>query len=406
MGRDVSNSMLTPIVELARTRGLPLQTLLEGLSISATDEPAKERIDWNDVRILFDRLYEQLGPEGLETFFHDVTLEHQMMGLLSRVFQSPRELYLFATEQFLRRVLNLVLGCRGTPLAGGKLRLDFILAEGLNTSVAWGHVLLGSFRAYPALFGLPAAEIEATLSPQRCSFIITPPFDGDRPLWPPSRGDAPSVTISLGELSVLLDLGLADAGLAKAVHTAGQRLATCADVEKLAADFMELMRHHHCCRHVVLWVLAADGERITFKQSALSGDNDVPLTRRPLTVGDREVGGIEVDLVLSRGRESFCELILPWLAIGVDRWVRGESTPSGGSAAERTRRLAALAQRWALTPRQRQALELLVAGCSNKEIGDALGVTLKTVEVHVGELLRKSGTPSRAMLISAFWSGT
>jgi DNA-binding NarL/FixJ family response regulator len=52
-----------------------------------------------------------------------------------------------------------------------------------------------------------------------------------------------------------------------------------------------------------------------------------------------------------------------------------------------------------LTEREQEVLELLVAGRRNQEIADALSVSLKTVEYHVGHVLEKLGVRSRAEAI-------
>jgi DNA-binding NarL/FixJ family response regulator len=50
----------------------------------------------------------------------------------------------------------------------------------------------------------------------------------------------------------------------------------------------------------------------------------------------------------------------------------------------------------ALTKREAEILQLIGAGLSNKEIGDRLYITRKTVETHVGNLLSKLGLRNRA----------
>ena len=49
-----------------------------------------------------------------------------------------------------------------------------------------------------------------------------------------------------------------------------------------------------------------------------------------------------------------------------------------------------------LTARETQVLHLVAAGKSNKEIADALALSVKTVERHVGNILTKLDVPSRA----------
>ncbi len=51
-----------------------------------------------------------------------------------------------------------------------------------------------------------------------------------------------------------------------------------------------------------------------------------------------------------------------------------------------------------LTPRERQVLELLVAGLSNQQIAAELSIGVTTVKTHVGSLYAKSGAASRVQL--------
>lgn len=56
------------------------------------------------------------------------------------------------------------------------------------------------------------------------------------------------------------------------------------------------------------------------------------------------------------------------------------------------------AGRLSFTDREREVLELLVAGRSNKEIGVALGIEERTVKAHVAKLMRKVGVQNRIAL--------
>jgi DNA-binding NarL/FixJ family response regulator len=56
------------------------------------------------------------------------------------------------------------------------------------------------------------------------------------------------------------------------------------------------------------------------------------------------------------------------------------------------------AARDAFTDREKQVLEMLVVGRSNKEIGVGLGIEERTVKAHVAKLMRKVGVPNRIAL--------
>jgi DNA-binding NarL/FixJ family response regulator len=51
-----------------------------------------------------------------------------------------------------------------------------------------------------------------------------------------------------------------------------------------------------------------------------------------------------------------------------------------------------------LTDREKEVLQMLVVGSSNKEIGSALGIEERTVKAHVAKLMRKVGVQNRIAL--------
>ena len=57
-----------------------------------------------------------------------------------------------------------------------------------------------------------------------------------------------------------------------------------------------------------------------------------------------------------------------------------------------------------LTPREREVATLVASGCSNKEIGRQLGLTLGTVKHYVHCILDKTGLPGRVALAQAMTS--
>ena len=55
---------------------------------------------------------------------------------------------------------------------------------------------------------------------------------------------------------------------------------------------------------------------------------------------------------------------------------------------------------WGLTPRQCEVLAKVIEGCANQTIAAILGVSERTVEVHVTALLAKAQVESRSALIA------
>ena len=51
-----------------------------------------------------------------------------------------------------------------------------------------------------------------------------------------------------------------------------------------------------------------------------------------------------------------------------------------------------------ITEREKQVLNMLVAGLSNKEIGEPLGIVERTVKAHIAKIMRKVGVHSRIKL--------
>jgi len=52
-----------------------------------------------------------------------------------------------------------------------------------------------------------------------------------------------------------------------------------------------------------------------------------------------------------------------------------------------------------LTPREREVMQLVVTGRHNREIGPALGISVRTVEVHKARLMAKLGVDNVADLV-------
>ena len=55
-----------------------------------------------------------------------------------------------------------------------------------------------------------------------------------------------------------------------------------------------------------------------------------------------------------------------------------------------------------LTPRQRQVVGLIAAGCSNEEVGERLGISPRTAKAHCDVLRQKLGVSRRRQIPHAY----
>ena len=55
-----------------------------------------------------------------------------------------------------------------------------------------------------------------------------------------------------------------------------------------------------------------------------------------------------------------------------------------------------------ITPRQREVVELIAAGCSNEEVGARLGISPRTAKAHCDVLRQKLGVRRRRQIPIAF----
>jgi DNA-binding NarL/FixJ family response regulator len=125
--------------------------------------------------------------------------------------------------------------------------------------------------------------------------------------------------------------------------------------------------------------------------------------------------------ILVTGMNADDETILKALAAGAKGYVDESASPAEFTQAIRVvhqgsvwapRRVLAMfiervtsspgrifpAGRVVFTDREKEVLELLVAGRSNKEIGAVLGIEERTVKAHVAKLMRKVGVQNRIAL--------
>jgi DNA-binding CsgD family transcriptional regulator len=56
-----------------------------------------------------------------------------------------------------------------------------------------------------------------------------------------------------------------------------------------------------------------------------------------------------------------------------------------------------------LTPRENEVLALMVKGFQSQQIADGLGISLRTVKMHRGNIMRKAGAKNLAQLLALYY---
>jgi DNA-binding CsgD family transcriptional regulator len=104
------------------------------------------------------------------------------------------------------------------------------------------------------------------------------------------------------------------------------------------------------------------------------------------------------------GQDAWADFVAMFAATDATGTAAVEPDVVAGALLERACRIALAAQKWRLTPKQREVVELLVEGQTNKESASALGCQEGTVEVHVSRAMKKSGAGNRAGLVAKIWT--
>jgi DNA-binding CsgD family transcriptional regulator len=82
--------------------------------------------------------------------------------------------------------------------------------------------------------------------------------------------------------------------------------------------------------------------------------------------------------------------------------MRADFERVASAAPSNAERLQQLVRKWTLTARQEQVLACVCEGMSNKQIADRLQCAVRTVEIHVSDILRKANLESRSQLVASF----
>ena len=69
-----------------------------------------------------------------------------------------------------------------------------------------------------------------------------------------------------------------------------------------------------------------------------------------------------------------------------------------------TSRIAVAAQRWRLTSREHEVVELVAQGHTNMQIASAFSCHVSTVNKHLEHVLKKVGAENRTGLVKKIWT--
>lgn len=194
------------------------------------------------------------------------------------------------------------------------------------------------------------------------------------------------------------------------VGAVARELLQCSEREVLAEAVLELLHGQLGCGWAGLWAASGSGG---WQLLGTRGEPGAQAARCfLLEASSRVVGRLEVERVEGhsvRGVEELLGELVPWVAMALERAElagRAEpaTSPQRQTEGELPHRLERAGQVWQLTPRQREVLQLLARGRTNKEIAAELGRCEGTVELHVSHLLRKCRAGHRSELAARFWS--
>lgn len=404
MSGEVHGFVVDRLLRGLERRDLDRGKILEGLSIGDDDlRYPYGWCDWPDVAKIFERSRDALGGAwALEQALGELAETCPTMAVLACPVVSPRALY----TAFLPRIGLRFCRCIGhktvpTP-DDERVLVRARLLDGHVPCPAFWVAALGGLRFLPRLIGYEPAQVEADIAPERADYLVTLPRSRtvvdrmSRALAGASRNGWDQDGGAWTAVRDAIEISLGDLGLRARVEDEGRALAACETATELLGRLASFLRQHLCCDYVRLW--SKPDPRGDFVLIATSGSWDGrtgAVTTRELVFEGAVVGRIQADLAIpaDEGLAACIDTLLAWAAIGLIHCQH----PTGHRRAAPKK--PDLPEQLGLTRRQREVVELLVRGLTNKEIASGLGCSLKTVEKTVTRILRKVGVRNRASLL-------
>jgi DNA-binding CsgD family transcriptional regulator len=404
MSGEVHGFVVDGLLRGLGRHGLDRAALLAGLAVRSDDVRYPYGwCDWSDVAALLARAQDALGGAwALERAFGALVETDPTMTVLACAVAGPRALY----SEFLPRIALRIYRCAGLSILStpdkDKVLVRARLFRGCEPCTAFWVATLGSLRFLPRLIGYEPAQVEADIAPDRADYLVTLPRARtvvdrmSRALAGASSRGWAQEGEAWTAVRDAIDINLIDLGLRTQVDEEGRALAACETAGELFERIAAFLREHFCCDYLTLW--AKPGAKADFALVATRGSWDGrvgAVTTRELVSEGTVVGRIQAGLAIpaDEGVAACLDTLLSWVAIGLIHCQHPATTQRVSP------KKPDLPEKLGLTRRQREVMELLARGLSNKDIANALDCNVKTVETHVARILRSAGVRNRASLL-------
>jgi DNA-binding CsgD family transcriptional regulator len=397
------------MLEMARSAGLAIEPLVADLPFTEASIGHLENVLWDDYCTVVERFEDACGgPDGHVA----AVLEHHKMLLAPEIRRfmaglvSPEAAVRFVVKTMCPHAFPTVdFDYASQP--DGRLRISGLLRPGARPCAAWFRGSLPYMQTVTTHLGLPPSEIELVELTER-SLIFLMRLPESRTLAARmSRRVQGAFAASVEVMRQFVSEGrqrsveLLDAQARHGAMAAlGRDLARHQDLDSLTRAIVEGLAQRGWER-IALWVTPL-GQRspqlVRSHGPAMESGHDIPLEAGGRTVGRLQLAG--------RGALSEVEDLSSWLAICLDnaRTFTAIGERLGHDAPDVAARLIEVGTTMELTERQRDVLARVVRGRSNKEIASELRCAENTVEHHLTQLFRKTGTEGRTQLAAWFWS--
>jgi DNA-binding CsgD family transcriptional regulator len=374
MANEVSNLLVHLLLAVRRQGRLPSGRLFQGLHFQAEDlVNPHARIDWEELTILLDQTLEEFGNPALFEQTMAETPRLLISGETYRgLFPDLQTFYLWLASIFTRRIhTNLQTTVRMDER--GRMILEHHIPRPYRSSRALAIASEGFFRGAAHVLGFPDAHVEATFD-ERCGmYRITLPTAESAPetlfdRMPPRPRLARPWKTEIESSARFVQVGSA--------------LLHAASLQEIGIKLGDALQIFAGCSTGVLWICKGNGE---IERIHTWGSRMLSLDSNMLALGTRILGRIDLDPLdsMEPSQKQALQELLGWACHAIER-VQIEA-----SCVHVDR---------GLTRREKQVMDLLSRGLSDKEIGLALGTSPKTVGHQVGSLLRKCGAENRTIL--------